>query len=29
MRSAYQERETLPVASDEKGPLSVARRRKG
>jgi hypothetical protein len=29
VRSADQERETLPVASDEKGPLSIARRRKG
>jgi hypothetical protein len=27
MRSADQERETLPVASDKKGPLSIARRR--
>jgi hypothetical protein len=28
MRSADEERETLPVASDEKGALSIARRRK-
>jgi hypothetical protein len=28
VRSADKERETLPVTSDEKGPLSIARRRK-
>jgi hypothetical protein len=28
MRSAEQEREALPVTSDEKGTLSIARRRK-
>jgi hypothetical protein len=28
MRSAYQERQALQVASDEKRPLSIARRRK-
>jgi hypothetical protein len=28
VRSADQERETLPVASNEKGTLSIARRRK-
>jgi len=28
VRSADQKRQTLPVASDEKGALSVARRRK-
>jgi hypothetical protein len=28
VRSANQEREALPVASDEKGALSIARRRK-
>jgi hypothetical protein len=28
VRSADQEREALPVASDEKGTLSIARRRK-
>ena len=28
VRSAYKERETLPVASDEKRALSIARRRK-
>jgi hypothetical protein len=28
MRSADEEREAMPVASDEKGPLSIARRRK-
>jgi hypothetical protein len=27
MRSADQERESLPVTSDEKGALSIARRR--
>jgi hypothetical protein len=29
VRSAYKEQEALPVASDEKGALSIARRRKG
>src|SRR5215471_2083889 len=29
VRSAYKERETLPVASDEKRALSIARRRRG
>jgi hypothetical protein len=29
VRSADQKREALPVTSDEKGPLSIARRRKG
>ena len=28
VRSAYEERETLPVTSDQKGALSIARRRK-
>jgi hypothetical protein len=27
MRSADKERQALPVTSDEKGPLSIARRR--
>src|SRR5262245_51139101 len=29
MRSADQERQALPVTSDEKGPVSIARRRRG
>jgi hypothetical protein len=28
VRSADQKRETVPIASDEKRPLSIARRRK-